>query len=48
MLGATVRVIKPSRSNPRKVSDSMRWEMALTSRRISLNRIGPLASKRTM
>jgi len=36
-----VRVTSPSRSSPREYKVSMRWEMPLMVRRISLNRIGP-------
>src|SRR5690242_1840858 len=42
-----VRVTSPSRSRSRKVSVSMRWEMALIVRRISLKRIGPPSSSST-
>src|SRR5215203_5262997 len=47
MVGNTVRVTKPSRSSPRKVSVSIRCEMLPSARRISLKRFGPLPSSPT-
>src|ERR1700761_1325783 len=41
MVGKPVRVTRPSRSRPRKVSVSIRCEMPLIMRLISLKRFGP-------
>src|SRR5579864_2601670 len=47
MVGNTVRVTSPSRSSPRKVSVSMRWEIPPMARRNSLKRNGPSPSRVT-
>ena len=44
-MGNTVRVTRPSRSNPRNVSVSMRCEMLAIERRSSLNRLGPISKR---
>jgi hypothetical protein len=48
MVENTVRVTSPSRSNPRRVSDSMRCEKPTTPCRNSLNRHGPSRSSITI
>src|SRR6185312_7844205 len=46
-VGKTVRVTRPSRSSPRKVSVSMRCEIEPSARRNSLKRLGPAPSVET-
>src|ERR1051326_8158557 len=47
MVGNTVRVTRPSRSRPRRVSVSMRCEMPPIERLSSLKRFGPSPSRVT-